>query len=128
LIVHQTNKQLKGWYAYQFTYMVMFIIGITALLREEQSFWPSIMIGFSLIVLFTTMIIPMVRIIDQKIELYAAPFPKPSYILLINEIEKIELLMGHIQIKLHSGKVINYRPSPLETDLNRVIIFIKAVI
>lgn len=121
-------KQLKGWYAYQLTYMVMFIVGITTLFDKWGNFWISMMmVSFSLIILLATIIVPMVRVVEKRVEIYDGPSFKPLYIFLIKDIRNVELLNGYIEIRLQSGKSVTYRPSPLEIELIRVVTFINEI-
>lgn len=135
----QADKNLKGWYFYQFTYIMMFLCGVLGVdeqLRNNLVLeWSNV--GFftilsilSLIGFFQTIIVPLVKIKDQRVYLYKKPsFLMNSYNFLLEDLEQIQLVKGayrwKISIKLSNGKEVNYSPSPLETDLNRIISFIN---
>jgi len=131
------NQKLNGWYIYRVLFIVMFIVGTTNSLKnyltgEVMLFLFSILILLISIVGFWVVITrPVVCIIEQKIYLYEFPFlgAPPSHELMINNIEDVVLIRGHlswkIQIRLQTSKIINYSPSQLETELIRIIEFIN---
>lgn len=140
-MINQTFQELKGWYFQKFSYLVIFQVGILGISDKladdfvlEWSNWSNVgwLIVLSilcLIGLFQTMIVPMVKKSGRTIYLYKHPFSKSFCHFLIDDLKQVELVKGHFQwkisIKLCNGKEINYSPSPLETDLNRVIAFLK---
>jgi hypothetical protein len=138
-MINQTSQKLKGWYFYQFSYIMMFLFGILGISEQLRNHlileWSNvgllmILSILSLIGLFQTIIVPMVKIVDRRVYLYKKPsFLMSYYNFLIDDLEQIELVKGpfrwKISIKLSNAKEMNYSPSPLETDLKRIISFIK---
>jgi len=138
-MINQTSQKLKGWYFHKFSYIMMFLFGILGISEQLRNHlileWSNvgllmILSILSLIGLFQTIIVPMVKIVDRRVYLYKKPsFLMSYYNFLIDDLEQIELVKGpfrwKISIKLSNAKEMNYSPSPLETDLKRIIIFIK---
>ncbi len=127
------KKTLYGWYFNKAFCLLLISVGIDDLAGDAShdvfrghDFFICIigMAGF-----IKSMVTPMAMIKDDMIYIYKGPLSFITVKFLLSDALDIELKKGRfvwrINIKLASGEIISYPPSPLETDMERIVNFLK---